>query len=84
MLTMEQNSFLMREGARLRAKAAEEAATFISIYEITDQYGISLRTLRRMQAAEKMPSRIKLGKKKMYRPDAIERVFHNSSAETLP
>jgi hypothetical protein len=33
---MEQNSFLMREGARLQAKAADQAATFISIYEIAE------------------------------------------------
>jgi predicted DNA-binding transcriptional regulator AlpA len=84
MTAFDQNAFLMREAARQIAKAADEAATFISIYEIADQYGISLRTLRRLQAAGKMPSRIRLGKKKVYRRDAIERFFQTSPAERLP
>lgn len=83
MLTMDQNLFLMREGARLRAKVADQVATSVSIYEISDQYGISLRTLRRKQAAGQMPSRIKLGQKLVYRRDAIERLFQTSPAERL-
>jgi len=79
MTEFDQKAFLLREGARLRAKAAEDAATYISIYEIADQYGISLRTLRRMQAAGKMPSRIKRGEKKVYRRDAIKDLFQTTS-----
>ncbi len=80
MTEFDQKAFLLRERARLQAKAADEAATFISIYEIADQYGTSLRTLRRMQAAEKMPPRLKLGNKKVYRRDAIARLFQTNPA----
>jgi predicted DNA-binding transcriptional regulator AlpA len=77
-------TFLMRERERLKAKAANEAAMFISIYEIAEKYKISLRTLRRLQATGKMPPRTRLGKKKMYWRDAIEALFQQHPARKLP
>jgi predicted DNA-binding transcriptional regulator AlpA len=45
-----------------KARAAAEADPLISIQEVAEQYGISLRTLRRRQAAGLMPTRTKHGR----------------------
>jgi predicted site-specific integrase-resolvase len=45
-----------------RARARAEAFPLISIQQVTKQYGISLRTLRRWQAGGLMPPRTKHGR----------------------
>jgi predicted DNA-binding transcriptional regulator AlpA len=54
-----------------RARARAEAAPLISIQEVAEQYGISLRTLRRRQAGGLMPSRTKHGRWLKYQKTEI-------------
>jgi DNA-binding transcriptional MerR regulator len=54
-----------------RARARAEAFPLISIQQVAKQYDISLRTLRRREAAELMPPRTKHGRRLMYHKAAI-------------
>lgn len=72
-------SFLAKEGERLAALAAAEKAEFISIYEVVIEYDVSLRTLRRMQAAGKMPPRVNRKRRKVYRRADIAKLFDTVS-----
>jgi transposase len=58
-----------------RARARAEAFPLISIQQVAKQYGVSLRTLRRWQAAGLMPEQIKHGRRKVYRRDKIAQMF---------
>lgn len=57
----------------LRARA--EAYPYISIQEIAGLYNISIRTLRREQAAGQMPPRIKRSRQLVYLKQDIEEWF---------
>lgn len=57
------------------AKSASESFPLVSIKQVSVRYGLSVRTLRRMQAAGKMPAQRKHGRRKMYLKAEIEQVF---------
>lgn len=61
------------ELAAVRARV--EASPCISIQEVAQQYGVSIRTLRRKQAAGSMPPRTKRSRQLMYLKADIERWF---------
>jgi predicted DNA-binding transcriptional regulator AlpA len=58
-----------------RAKQAAENSPWISLQEISQAYGISIRTLRRMQAEGLMPPRTKRGRFLMYKKSEINNVI---------
>lgn len=58
-----------------RAQRAAENSPWISIDQISQTYGVSIRTLRRMQAEGLMPPRTKRGRFLMYRKTEIENVL---------
>jgi len=49
------------------AKAASMASEFVSITSAAKLLGVSVRTVRRWQAAGKMPERVKRSRELMYR-----------------
>ena len=67
------------EVARLRARA--EADPYISIQEVSEQYSISVRTLRREQAAGRMPPRTRRSRRLAYRKADIEEWFKSRMAK---
>lgn len=64
----------------LRARA--ENSPLISIKQTAIRYGISVRTLRRLQAAGKMPPRVKWSRKLMYRKTDIAALFEQSGTSS--
>lgn len=56
----------------IRAKQASESSPWISLQEIVSVYGISLRTLRRMQTEGFLPPRTKRGRRYCYLKAEIE------------
>lgn len=48
---------------------------FITIHQVAEHYGVSLRTLRRLQAADKMPPRKKWGRHLVYLKTDIAGMF---------
>jgi hypothetical protein len=73
------NSFTEIELLRARA----ENSPFLSIKQTSVRYGISVRTLRRLQAAGKMPPRIKQSRKLVYRKADLAALFERSSVSSL-
>lgn len=59
----------------LRYKRRSENSPWISLQEISQTYGISIRTLRRMQAEGLLPLRTKRGRFLMYQKAEIENVI---------
>ena len=59
----------------MRAKIAAENSPWISLQQISRVYGLSIRTLRRMQAEGLMPPRTKRGRFLMYRKTEIGNVL---------
>jgi DNA-binding transcriptional MerR regulator len=59
----------------LRAKRASQNSPWISIQQISQTYGISIRTLRRMEAEGLMPPRTKRGKYWMYSKAEIAQII---------
>jgi hypothetical protein len=59
----------------LRAKHGLEKSPWISIKQISQVYGISIRTLRRMQAEGLMPPRTKRGRLLMYCKAEVEQTL---------
>lgn len=72
------SDFLTSERSRWQAKVT----SLISIYQTADEYRVSIRTLRRLQAAGKMPERVRLGRKLVYQRQDIARLFR-ATPETL-
>ena len=60
-------------------RAAAESYPFLSIKKIAAKYNVSIRTLRRMDKAGKLPPRKRRGRLYEYPVDAIEKLFSNSS-----
>lgn len=58
-----------------RFKATSENFHLVTIEWVSKTYGISIRTLRRMQAAGKMPPQHKHGRPKKYERAEIEALF---------
>jgi predicted DNA-binding transcriptional regulator AlpA len=58
----------------VRAKRAAQNSPWISLQQISQAYGISIRTLRRMQAEGLMPPRTKRGRFLMYQKAEINNV----------
>jgi MerR HTH family regulatory protein len=65
-----------------RARAQAEAFPLISMQQVAKQYAVSLRTLRRWQAAGLMPPRTKHGKWLKYQKTAIAELM--SAHQGLP
>lgn len=59
----------------LRAKRACQNSPWISLQQTSRLYGISIRTLRRMQAEGLLPTRTKRGKHWMYIKTEIAQVI---------
>ncbi|TKT71417.1 helix-turn-helix domain-containing protein [Afipia massiliensis] len=59
----------------LRTRA--ENSPLLSIKQTAVQYGLSVRTLRRLQAAGKMPPRVKQSRKLMYRKADLAALFQH-------
>lgn len=67
----------------LRQKALSEASQLISIQELSIASGLSVRTLRRMQAAGLLPSRTRHGRHLAYaKPEALEAASARLSCKT--
>jgi predicted site-specific integrase-resolvase len=60
-------------------RAAAESYPFISFKKIAAKYDVSIRTLRRMEKAGKLPPRKRRGRLFEYPVDAIEKLFSNLS-----
>lgn len=58
----------------LRAKQATEDSPWISLQQISKVHGISIRTLRRMQAEGLMPPRTKRSRYLVYRKSEVQNV----------
>jgi predicted site-specific integrase-resolvase len=68
-----------------RARAQHEQFPLISIKDVAKHYDVSVRTLRRWQAAGLMPSRVKHGRRLMYEKAEIAAMMlarHNSHNRT--
>ena len=63
----------------LRARA--ERAPLISIKQAAKRYSVSVRTLRRLQAAGKMPERVKQSRRLMYPKAELDLLF--KAADTV-
>lgn len=59
----------------IRAKRADQNSPWISLQQVSHTYGISIRTLRRMQAEGLMPPRTKRGRFLMYQKAEINNVM---------
>lgn len=59
----------------LARKNATDSYPYLSIREVSDRYNVSIRTLRRMQAAGMMPPRHKRGRLLEYPIVAIDELF---------
>lgn len=59
----------------LRAKRAHQNSPWISLQQISRDYGVSIRTLRRMQAEGLMPPRTKRGRFLVYQKAQIGNVI---------
>jgi hypothetical protein len=63
--------------ATIARRAAAESYPFLSFKQIAAKYDVSIRTLRRMHKAGKLPARKKRGRLFEYPVDAIEKLFSN-------
>jgi predicted DNA-binding transcriptional regulator AlpA len=68
------------ELAELKARA--QASPYISIQEVAEQFGISIRTLRREQAAGRMPTRVKRSRQLVYLKNDIDECFRARGRES--
>jgi DNA-binding transcriptional MerR regulator len=59
----------------LREKQASQNSPWISLQQISQTYGVSIRTLRRMQAEGLLPTRTRRGKYWMYIKTEIAQVI---------
>jgi hypothetical protein len=57
-------------------RIAAESYSYLSIKEASERYGVSIRTLRRMQAEGMMPPRHKRGRLLEYPIDALDIIFN--------
>jgi DNA-binding transcriptional MerR regulator len=64
-----------RDATLAGRRAAAESYPFISVKKIAAKYNVSIRTLRRMHRAGKLPPRKKRGRQYEYPVDAIEQLF---------
>jgi MerR HTH family regulatory protein len=66
--------------------ARKRSADFplIAIKAIAAEYGLSVRTLRRWQAAGLMPAQIRHGRRKMYRRDEVTLLFSERTGGKNP
>ena len=55
-----------------KLRLAHEKFPLISIQELSKKYEVSIRTLRQWQALEKMPDRVKHGRRLMYKKAEVE------------
>lgn len=62
-------------------KANSESFHLVTIEWVSKTYNISIRTLRRMQAAGKMPPQHKHGRPKKYERAEIEALFASRTLE---
>ena len=55
------------------AEAAAAASPWLSIKQLAERLGVSVRTIRRWHAKGEGPERTKRGRRKMYHKDAVDR-----------
>ena len=69
--------------ARLaKAEADTKALGFVSIVELAAELGVSVRTIRRLQAAGRMPPRVKRGRRKVYRRADLDQLFSKTETKS--
>ena len=66
------------------AKAASEAFPFYTIKQAAKVLGVEVRTVRRWQAARRMPPQKKHGRRKIYSKDAIDAMIVARTGTSQP